>query len=149
MIGRASLPSGSAPRALAPAIPAWMAIAACLAALLLGLLGPSAEAAAPTLPPADASQKGGRSAMPNDAEVPLKLMPPGSSASPLPSEEIFPPQTLTIRFNHKKHVKEFDLSCKVCHAAAYAARPRPIASSRSPPRPATTATTSITPISRR
>ena len=82
MIGRPSLPQG---RALAPALPAWMALAACLAALLLALVGPSAEAAGPTLPPADASQRAGRSPMPNDAEVPLKFMPPGSAASPLPS----------------------------------------------------------------
>lgn len=57
--------------------------------------------------------------MPGDAEVPLSLMPPGASASPLPSDEIFPPQTLTIRFNHKFHVEKQQQSCKVCHAAAY------------------------------
>ncbi len=57
--------------------------------------------------------------MPGDAEVPLAWMPPGSSVSPLPSEEIFPPQTIPLRFNHKKHVKVLSLSCKVCHAAAY------------------------------
>lgn len=119
MIGRPSLPQGRRGRAPTPALPTWMALAACLAALLLALVGPSAEAAGPTLPPADTSQRAGRSPMPSDAEVPLKFMPPGSAASPLPSEEIFPPQTLTIRFNHKKHVKELELSCKVCHAAAY------------------------------
>jgi hypothetical protein len=47
-------------------------------------------------------------------------MPPGSKASPIPSDEIFPPQQLTVRFNHKKHVQEMKQSCKVCHAAAYA-----------------------------
>ena len=57
--------------------------------------------------------------MVDDAEVPLSLMPPGSRVSPEPSEKIFPPQTMSIRFNHKKHVGEFKLSCKVCHSAAY------------------------------
>ena len=33
--------------------------------------------------------------------------------------KIFPPQTITIRFNHKKHVKQLKQTCKVCHAAAY------------------------------
>ncbi|MFO0762446.1 MAG: cytochrome c3 family protein [Byssovorax sp.] len=88
----------------------WLALVTLTAALLLGLFSPAA---------ATPSMEGGRSPMPGDAAVPLALMPPGSSASPLPSEEIFPPQTLAIRFNHKKHVKELQLSCKVCHAAAY------------------------------
>ena len=58
--------------------------------------------------------------MPGDAEVPLAWMPPGSNVSPLPSEdEIFPPQTVPLRFNHKKHVKGLSLSCKVCHEGAY------------------------------
>lgn len=61
----------------------------------------------------------GTSPMPGDAEVPLAWMPPGSSASPVPSDAIFPPQTLTIRFNHKKHVKGLKLSCKVCHEGAW------------------------------
>jgi len=51
--------------------------------------------------------------------VPLKWMPPGTHASPVPSEEIFPPQTITIRFNHQLHVKKFKQSCKICHKAAY------------------------------
>ena len=51
----------------------------------------------------------GRAPMPGDAEVPLQWMPPGTAASPLPSDEIFPPQTLTLRFNHKKHVKQLKL----------------------------------------
>jgi hypothetical protein len=51
--------------------------------------------------------------------LPLKFMPPGTGASPMPSDEIFPPQTLTIRFNHAWHVKQLKQTCKVCHAAAY------------------------------
>ena len=51
--------------------------------------------------------------------VPLKWMPPGTNASPIPSDEVFPPQTITIRFNHKLHMKDFEQTCKVCHKAAF------------------------------
>jgi hypothetical protein len=61
----------------------------------------------------------GRTPMPGDAEVPIEWMPPGSAVSPIPSDEIFPPQTIALRFNHKKHVQQLKLTCKVCHAAAY------------------------------
>ena len=55
-----------------------------------------------------------------DREVPPEWMPPGSNASPIPSDEIFPPQTITIRFDHSKHVEGIGMSCKTCHAQAYA-----------------------------
>ncbi len=51
--------------------------------------------------------------------VPLELMPPGTGATPVPSVRIFPPQTMTIRFNHHEHVHDLQQTCKVCHAAAY------------------------------
>jgi len=114
-------------------LPGWTMLAACLLALLLGLVGPDASAeprpegegdaapAATEKPPAPppGGYKSGLYPMPNDAEVPIALMPPGSAASPMPSEEIFPPQTVTIRFNHKKHVGELKQNCKACHAGAY------------------------------
>ena len=100
---------------------AWHAVlCACLIAGVLGVLllrGRDASAAARAATPAWTS---GVSPMPGTADVPIAWMPPGASASPEPSEEIFPPQSITIRFNHKKHVKELSLSCKVCHAAAFA-----------------------------
>src|SRR6185436_19425814 len=79
----------------------------------------SAAPAATGAPAQDPTMAHGRAPMPGDAEVPLTWMPPGTAASPLPSDEIFPPQTLTIRFNHKKHVKQLQQSCKVCHAGAF------------------------------
>jgi hypothetical protein len=87
--------------------------------------GLTSEASADTPAAAPAARKigpftSGLHPMPGDAEVPLEWMPPGSKASPVPSDEVFPPQTLTVRFNHKKHVGALGLSCKVCHAAAYA-----------------------------
>jgi hypothetical protein len=131
-------------RARTALVPAWAALAACLAALLLGLLVPSAEAASSS----DGALTRGRSPMPGDAAVPLDFMPPGSAASPIPSDEIFPPQQITIRFNHKKHIKRARSSCKVCHAAAYASLDGADRSSRSRTRRVTTATTSITRTSR-
>jgi hypothetical protein len=130
----------------------WLALATCVAALVIALVQPSASAqptppagadagpdaaaaegaaeadspapqasGAPGAGPAHAAaaHKGGLYPLAGDAEVPLALMPPGTSASPIPSDEIFPPQTITIRFNHQKHVGELKQSCKACHAAAY------------------------------
>lgn len=47
-------------------------------------------------------------------------LPPGSAASPYPSERIFPPQTIPLRFDHRLHLQLDDdpsLSCERCHAA--------------------------------
>jgi hypothetical protein len=114
-------------------IPGWMALLSCLAALVLALAGPDAAAQtapeegadadkgaeAKPPPPPPGGYKSGLYPMPNDAAVPLALMPPGTNATPVPNEEIFPPQTITIRFNHKKHVGEQKQGCKVCHAGAF------------------------------
>lgn len=126
-------------------VPGWVAIVACLGALALAIVGP--EAAAQPKPATTAEDDGedaadaeegeaegeaeagakpprggytsGLHPMPGDAEVPLAWMPPGTSATPTPSDEIYPPQTLTIRFNHKTHVKGLRQTCKSCHAGAY------------------------------
>jgi hypothetical protein len=98
-------------------VPGWAALLVCALAALVGVLrSASAQTGGEAAP---APMSGGRSPMPNDAEVPLAWMPPGSAASPVPSDEIFPPQTIPLRFNHKKHVQGLKLTCKVCHAAAY------------------------------
>ncbi|MEJ7733346.1 MAG: cytochrome c3 family protein [Polyangiaceae bacterium] len=95
------------------------------------------EEEAPSAPTQPTAQElaGGRHMLPKDAEVPVEWMPPGSAASPLPSEEIFPPQSLTIRFNHKLHVKDQQQTCKTCHAAAYKSN---AASERLLPKPSDT-----------
>ncbi len=97
----------------------WLVLAACLLAAVVAVIGREASAQAPAAGAPAAVWGSGRTAMPGDAEVPIEWMPPGTSASPIPSEEIFPPQTIALRFNHKKHVQQLALSCKVCHAAAY------------------------------
>jgi hypothetical protein len=54
-----------------------------------------------------------------DPERPLKWMPPGSFAHDKgPSEAIFPPQKIPLRFNHKLHVQEQKLECASCHRSA-------------------------------
>ena len=84
-----------------------------------GSAEPPPSASAASSPPASSGSLHGLHAMFDDEEVPLTWMPPGSSASPLPSEEIFPPQTIALRFNHTLHVKKFGQTCKVCHAQVY------------------------------
>jgi hypothetical protein len=61
----------------------------------------------------------GLSPMPGDARVPVKWLPPGAFEDDRgPSPAIYPPQKLTIRFNHKFHVQEQKLQCKTCHPGA-------------------------------
>jgi len=48
---------------------------------------------------------------------PPDWLPPGSvSPDNGPSSVVFPPQKLTIRFNHKKHIKEAGANCMTCHS---------------------------------
>lgn len=83
---------------------------------------PATDTAAPSAPAGPDIPQGpshGLAPLPDGEMVPLNLMPPGTNASPIPSEKIFPPQTITIRFNHRLHVKKFKQTCKVCHSNAY------------------------------
>jgi hypothetical protein len=88
----------------------------CLAAAILGLVAPATSA--------EPGHDGGPESPPNppgsSAVVPLAVLPPGAAVSLVPSDEIFPPQTIPLRFDHKKHVRGLKLTCKVCHEAAYA-----------------------------
>ena len=63
----------------------------------------------------------GLAPLPDDQRVPLKVLPPGAAdPDPGPSDVIFPRQSLTLRFNHAKHVgKEIGATCKTCHGAAF------------------------------
>ena len=119
-------------------LPGWLVAGACAVSLLAGAaVGPaaaqpnpnadaggvttaSAATAAAEAPPTE--ERHGLFPLPGDAAVPLEWMPPGSSASLAPSDEIFPPQTIPLRFNHKLHVQELQQTCKVCHRAAFTSR---------------------------
>jgi hypothetical protein len=74
----------------------------------------------PTTAPHD-PQSGGLAPLPNDQHVPTKWLPPGSfDPDTGPSPVVYPPQNLTIRFNHKLHLsKDIGTNCKACHAGAY------------------------------
>ena len=57
--------------------------------------------------------------LPGNAAIPLKWLPPGAFEQDRgPSEAVYPPQKLTLRFNHKFHVEQQNLQCKTCHANA-------------------------------
>lgn len=61
----------------------------------------------------------GLAPMPGNGAVPEKLLPPGAFDQDRgPSTAIFPPQKMTLRFNHKFHVVEQKMQCKSCHVAA-------------------------------
>jgi hypothetical protein len=66
------------------------------------------------------SPQHGLAPLPNDQRVPRALLPPGAfDVDSGPSDVIFPPQQVTIRFNHTKHVsKEVGATCKTCHSGA-------------------------------
>jgi hypothetical protein len=90
--------------------------------------GPSPPPSASTAPsppepsgisrPAASAGRPGLAALPNGEAVPGKWLPPGAFFPDRgPSEAIFPPQSITIRFNHKFHVQQ-GANCKTCHPGA-------------------------------
>ncbi len=89
-------------------------LGACVLAALTALVGGSGAAAEAPQGPA-----------PDGASVPASWLPPGANASPLPSEQIFPPQSLPIRFDHRLHLRppppqsqRPTLTCTSCHRGA-------------------------------
>ncbi len=63
----------------------------------------------------------GLALMSSDDQVPLKWLPPGAVGQGQdrgPSEAIFPPQRLTLHFNHNTHTKGQHLPCTACHDRA-------------------------------
>ena len=67
----------------------------------------------------DTDVSSGTTPLPGNGALPLKFLPPGAFEQDRgPSEAVFPPQKLTLRFNHKFHVEQQKLQCKTCHAGA-------------------------------
>lgn len=57
------------------------------------------------------------------ADKRLEVRPPGAFEDDGgPSPVIFPEQSLPLRFNHKKHVKELGMTCTTCHDTAKTSR---------------------------
>lgn len=105
-------------------------------ALVLGVLGALSVAFADPAPPRPVSVSANANAnarsVPSPAsapssgvtaasatKVPLKWLPPGAfDPDTGPSVAIYPPQSLTIRFDHKLHVKSLGAKCVTCHQGA-------------------------------
>jgi hypothetical protein len=61
--------------------------------------------------------------LPEGRAVPMHWLPPGApEVDTGPSSVIFPPQRITIRMSHKKHVKDLHVACTGCHAEAKSSR---------------------------
>ena len=78
--------------------------------------GMAAAQSSVTVPGSFAS---GHSPLPANAKVPVKWLPAGAfDPDTGPSVGIYPPQSLTIRFNHKLHQTKVGTKCTTCHKAA-------------------------------
>jgi hypothetical protein len=97
---------------------AFHLLVALVVAVVAACLDPSLTSASPTPDAAATPMRAGMSPMPNDGPIPQALLPPGSdSPDEGPSAAIFPPQRITIRFNHKWHSQTVGVQCTTCHAA--------------------------------
>jgi Cytochrome c7 and related cytochrome c len=109
-------------------LPSWALALLCAIAfatqLLFGNVSTARDAKAPSATPAaSAPILHGLAPLPGGVPVPLYDRPPGAFADDGgPSPVIFPAQKLTIRFNHRKHVRELGLSCTTCHDKAKTSR---------------------------
>lgn len=87
------------------------------AALVVAAILPFTEA--PAAPEPKPNLVHGLSELPGGATVPDSDRPPGAYAGDGgPSSVVFPPQRLTIRFNHALHVTKLKAPCTACHDAA-------------------------------
>jgi len=70
-------------------------------------------------PRAISAGSAGTANLKDGAAVPLKWLPPGAFQDDKgPSTAIYPPQKMTLRFNHKFHVSDQKLKCESCHKGA-------------------------------
>jgi hypothetical protein len=91
-------------------------VTACVIAAIAGVLGPAVAAT-------HAEEMAGMHPMPGDKPVPEGWLPPGAMEPDTgPSSVVYPPQKITLRFNHKKHVKELKAKCTVCHGKVTASQ---------------------------
>ena len=91
---------------------------ALVVAVVLGFCGSTTMAApAPEAKANPTPTLSGRSPMPNDAPIPTGWLPPGSDTPDEgPSAAIFPPQQVSLRFNHARHTG-MGVQCTTCHAS--------------------------------
>ncbi len=99
-----------------PSFGAFPLLVAMVVAIVAACLDPSATSASPTPDPSAQPARPGISPMPGDVAVPASLLPPGAdSPDEGPSTAVFPPQRVTLRFNHKSHAA-IGVQCTTCHA---------------------------------
>ncbi len=80
---------------------------------------PETPAPKPTTMTTQKPLTSGFAPLPNNARAPADILPPGAFSDDRgPSAGIFPPQSLTLRFNHKFHVVDQKLRCVTCHTRA-------------------------------
>lgn len=92
--------------------------ARALLLLLLVVLAAGAAIAQGPDPAAAASAARGWAPLSGNQRVPKKWLPPGAEEDDRgPSAVIFPPQSITIRFDHEVHVK-LGRACASCHPGA-------------------------------
>lgn len=85
----------------------------CFVAALAGMIDKRAEASE------SSPIESGLHPMPQGRAIPQAWLPPGhGDPDPGPSLAIFPPQRLTLRFNHELHMKLGGMSCLSCHEGA-------------------------------
>ncbi|HYQ31472.1 MAG TPA: cytochrome c3 family protein [Polyangiaceae bacterium] len=123
---------------------AWLLAMGCVLALCLSLCGqspsayaevaPAVSASAPASPsaaapatanaePAMARLTHGLGPVADGQALPERDRPPGALPGDNgPSPAIFPSQELTIRFDHRRHVKDLKLTCTTCHEKARSSR---------------------------
>jgi hypothetical protein len=78
---------------------------------------------APASPPAGSQSVRGLSEVSGGGAVPESARPPGAlPGDGGPSTAVFPPQRLTIRFNHAAHAQGLKISCTTCHDRAKTSR---------------------------
>jgi hypothetical protein len=115
-------------------LPAWLLAASCALACVLALgsvasvaqaQGPGepapSAAPAPAAAPAPVEMRPLTGPMPSGSATPRALLPPGaSSPDPGPSKVVYPPQKLTLRFDHKLHMAKDGpgAKCLDCHEKA-------------------------------
>jgi len=111
-IGRAMRRLLSTARPSAPSFRRTALVVACLVAALAAARGGTSS-------PASAAPVTDMSPLPGNLAVSPLWLPPGASDPDNgPSSVVFPPQRITIRMSHKKHVKELGQTCTSCHRDA-------------------------------
>ena len=91
--------------------PAWLLALACMLGVLAALV-PGARA--------DSALRPIRGPIAGGSATPAAILPPGAPSPDTegPGRTIYPPQKLTIRFNHRLHMKDQGMKCVDCHEGA-------------------------------